>query len=112
LKITIFGEDWIGVFVENRDERVVTIDKSLQRYIEQVLRGAQDCKIVVFDGSGKEYITTYDIETKSLVIEDVVSKKSFSISLFQAVPKGTAMDDIIALCSQLGVDQVYPMIPL
>jgi len=65
------------VFVENSlidlDERVVTIDKSLQRYIEQVLRGAQDCKIVVFDGSGKEYITTYDIETKSLVIEDVVS---------------------------------------
>jgi len=45
------------VFVENSlidlDERVVTIDKSLQRYIEQVLRGAQDCKIVVFDGSGK-----------------------------------------------------------
>jgi len=84
------------VFVENSlidlDERVVTIDKSLQRYIEQVLRGAQDCKIVVFDGSGKEYITTYDIETKSLVIEDVVSnciQKSFSISLFQAVPKGT-----------------------
>lgn len=105
------------VFVENSlidlDERVVTIDKSLQRYIEQVLRGAQDCKIVVFDGSGKEYITTYDSETKSLVIEDVVSnciQKSFSISLFQAVPKGTAMDDIIALCSQLGVDQVYPMI--
>jgi len=36
------------VFVENSlidlDERVVTIDKSLQRYIEQVLRGAQDCK--------------------------------------------------------------------
>jgi len=59
---------------------------------------------VVFDGSGKEYITTYDSETKSLVIEDVVSnciQKSFSISLFQAVPKGTAMDDIIALCSQL-----------
>ncbi len=105
------------VFVDNSlidfDKRVVHIDKDLQRYVEQVLRGAEDCKIVVFDGSGKEYTTMYDSEHKCLVIEDVVDNcidKGFSISLFQAVPKGMAMDDIIALCSQLGVDYIYPLI--
>ncbi|WP_018963185.1 RsmE family RNA methyltransferase [Coprothermobacter platensis] len=104
-------------FVENKlvdlDKGIIVPDNTLFRYVENVLRGGDDCQLIAFDGSGKEYIVTYDMPKKVLRIRDIIANcvnKGFSLTLFQAIPKGNYMDDVTALCSQLGVDEIVPVI--
>jgi 16S rRNA (uracil1498-N3)-methyltransferase len=105
------------IFVESNlidlDLRIVKLDQNSLRYIEGILRGALDSQIIVFDGSGNEYLTAFDDQRKVLVIQDTILNcfdKGFSLSVFQAIPKSNYMEYVNSLCSQLGVNDIFPTI--
>jgi len=86
------------------------------RHILNVMRMKEKDKVVVFDGTGKEYTGFISkIKGKSLIIEVVSTrypKKSVQpeITLFQCMPKKEKMDYIVEKATELGVHSIKPLI--
>ena len=97
----------------NGDE--ITIFEDM-RHIQKVLRMNCGDQILVFDGSGWEYIATLTKMEKSICRAQVVEKRlSLSepkthITLFQGLPKSDKMEQIIQKAVELGVSEVVPVI--
>ncbi|NPV88776.1 RNA methyltransferase [Coprothermobacteraceae bacterium] len=92
---------------------VVLVDDSLRAYLENILRGGESAELVAFDGSGTEYVVQWVPDRKELRIverRNACLDKGFKLAVFQGVPKGTFMEDVISFCAQVGVDDVYPLL--
>ncbi len=85
------------------------------RHIEKVLRMSCGDRILVFDGSGKEYLAELiSIEKNVCRAKILDSNKSLSeakikISLFQGIPKSGKMESIVQKSVELGVFEIVPV---
>lgn len=86
--------------------------------IVDVLRSKKGDSLLVFDGEGAEYIckiTALSEKSVSLKIEGKAKQGSSidsccRISLIQALPKKSKMDDIIEKATELGISEITPMV--
>jgi len=105
----IIESDWI------EDDVIHIYDEEL-RHLSQVLRVRIGDRILVFDGSGAEYLAAVeDISKTSAVCKrldisypDVES--SIEITLLQGLPKSDKMDFIVQKAVELGVTKIVPVL--
>ncbi len=85
------------------------------RHIEKVLRMNCGDQILVFDGSGTEYLAELiSIEknicrAKILESNKALSEAKIKISLFQGIPKSGKMESIVQKSVELGVFEIVPV---
>jgi len=90
------------------------IDSSAH-HLRTVLRLKSGQEIMLFNGTGGEYLARiHSIEKKSLIVEvirhDAVDREStFSITLVQGISKGQRMDFSIQKAVELGVNCIQPV---
>ena len=101
---------------ENVKGDSIYIDGQEARHILNVMRLKENDKVIVFDGTGKEYTGfVKTVHPKSLVVE-VVSTKTPKIeelpeiTLAQSMPKKEKMEHIVEKATELGVRNIVPII--
>jgi len=101
---------------ENVKENTIFIEGQEARHILNVMRLTGGDKVVVFDGTGKEYTGFIkEAKPKSLTVE-IISIKTPNkegipeITLVQAVPKKGKMDYIVEKATELGVHSIIPVL--
>jgi 16S rRNA (uracil1498-N3)-methyltransferase len=96
------------------EEGMLRVEGSEVRHIRRVLRLKTGDRIVVFNGSAKEYEGTIIEEGPSSVvirIQNVFSSKTEShleITLAQSLLKGEKMDYLIQKATELGIKEIIP----
>ncbi len=86
------------------------------KHIEKVLRMNIGDTILVFDGTGTEYLAKLVSIEKNLCRAEIIesqkssSEPKISVSLFQGLPKSGKMESIIQKAVELGVYEIYPVI--
>jgi 16S rRNA (uracil1498-N3)-methyltransferase len=103
---------------EKVGKKDILIDGKEAHHILDVMRMQDGDKVVVFDGTGSEYIgfiKNADSSAGRLLVEIVRTEKPSSrrvpeITLAQALPKKGKMDYIVEKATELGVREVVPMI--
>lgn len=101
---------------ENVNDNLIFIDGQEAKHILNVMRLAEGDKVIVFDGTGKEYTGFIkDTKSKALTVEviSVVVPKNESIpkiTLAQAIPKKAKMDYIVEKATELGVNTIIPIL--
>lgn len=100
---------------ENVKGDQIYIDGQDARHIVNVMRLSPNDKVVVFDGTGKEYVGFIkEIKPKRVLVEIVETRipkkeKLTSVTLAQAIPKKNKMDYIVEKATELGVDSIVPV---
>jgi len=101
---------------ENIKGDIIDISGREAKHILNVMRLKEDDKVVVFDGTGKEYTGFIrKAGTGSLTVEVVetrMPKKEIlpRITLAQCIPKKQKMDYIVEKATELGVSEIIPII--
>ena len=86
------------------------------RHIEKVLRMSCGDRLLVFDGSGFEYVAELISIEKNLCKAKILEKTQslsephIEITLFQGLPKSGKMETIIQKSVELGVFEIVPVI--
>lgn len=83
-------------------------------HIERVLRLEEGCEIILFDGTGYEYIAELEsVSSKECVA--LIKEKKFSelepktrVVVYQGIPKSGKMESIIQKSVELGVLEIVP----
>ena len=95
----------------------VKIRGETYHYLKNVLRMKPNDIFAGFDGSGKEYLIEVSKMVKGIIYGKIIKAEKkfdietpFDICLFQAVPKGKKMEQIVEGTAQLGVKKIYPVI--
>ncbi len=93
----------------------IVADKYVSNHIRNVLRIKNNQDIKIFNGDGKEYISRVQYEDKYLIMKPIeesrrVARDSHKILLAQCISKSKSMDLAIQKSSELGVDQIIPII--
>jgi len=101
---------------ENVRDGSIYVDGNEARHILNVMRLGKNDKVVVFDGTGREYTGfVKKIKSKSLIVE-IISTKTLKpevlpeITLAQALPKKGRMDYIVEKATELGVCGIMPIL--
>lgn len=84
-----------------------------RRYIGNVLRLRVGDRLILFDGSGKECDALIrELDAASAAVEIMgkrdVAPAGVSVTLAQALPKGSKMDIIVQKTTELGVNRIIP----
>jgi len=101
---------------ENIKGSTIYIDGQEARHILNVMRLKENDKVVVFDGTGTEYIGFIkEVKLKSVLVEVVSTRtptleKIPEITLAQCVPKKDKMDYIVEKSTELGVKTIIPLL--
>ena len=101
---------------ENIKGDLIYIDGKEARHILNVMRLKENDKVVVFDGTGREYAGFIKEEKQKSLIVEIVSTKTPSgrtlpeITLAQSVPKREKMDYIVEKSTELGIHAIIPVI--
>ncbi|MDD4202489.1 MAG: 16S rRNA (uracil(1498)-N(3))-methyltransferase [Candidatus Omnitrophica bacterium] len=101
---------------ENIKDNKIFIEGQEAKHVASVMRLCQGDKVVVFDGTGKEYTGfILDINKKRVTVEIVETKISSkvpvsNITLVQSILKKEKMDYIIEKATELGVKEIIPVI--
>lgn len=71
--------------------------------------------VVVFDGHGREWLTECSDPSKSATVLRVkesrpAATRAFAITLAQALPKGSVMDDIVRQATEVGAARIVPLL--
>ena len=82
-------------------ETVSLSDTGQLHHLRDVLRLKAGDEVVLFDSRGNEYT--------GVIVKVARTQALIKITVACAIPKGTAMDDIIDFLTQLGVDTIIPM---
>jgi 16S rRNA (uracil1498-N3)-methyltransferase len=108
---------------ENVKGDCIHIEGQEARHILNVMRLKENDKVVVFDGTGKEYVGFIKtargsadgaMKPRSLVVEIVSTKRPNlevfpKITLVQSIPKKETMDLIVEKATELGVHAIVPI---
>ena len=84
-------------------------------HITKVLRLAQGQKVIIFDGTGREYLVALDRPKRQEVFGFVLeqweqpSESPLKLSLVQAIPKSDKMDLIVQKATEIGVNEIIPL---
>ncbi len=93
----------------------ITITGEDLHHIKDVLRLKTGESIDICDSAGTRYKTKLSSYDKDLAKFEIVSKENYStelsvdITLYQGLPKGDKMELIIQKCTELGVNNIYPV---
>ena len=102
------------LFVKHVPEGQLTLEGEQARHIAGSLRMKAGDMLIVTDGSGSDYGCMIEAVTKETVTLKVCyrqasdSEPSCQVTLFQGVPKGSKMEDIVQKCTELGVTRIVP----
>lgn len=71
--------------------------------------------VIAFDGAGREWLTECSVPHKSAAVLRVREalpprRRAFSLTLAQALPKGSTMDDIVRQATEVGVARIVPLL--
>lgn len=105
------------LFIENEliNEKII-LNEEQSRHIARSLRMKKGDMLTVCDGAGTDYGCIINEITKDFVALSVCYKQasssepSIKVSLFQGVPKGDKMEDIIQKCVELGIYEITPVL--
>lgn len=98
-----------------KDSRIY-ISGQEARHILNVMRLKVSDDVLVFDGTGKEYIGVIkEVASGSLVVDILVTRsypggERVKITLIQAIPKKEKMDNIVEKSTELGVSLIIPVL--
>lgn len=106
------------IFVEknNINQSQIVITGTDVFYLSNVLRLKKKDKIIVLDGTNKEYLVEIAIIKDDKIICQKISENNvndisgISITLVQSLPKHKKMDLIIEKATELGVSKIIPVI--
>ncbi len=96
------------------DVAIITDDEDIYHF-HKVLRARKGDHVEISDGVQYEYDCTVKKMTRKEITLDIVSRKEFDtepelkVTIYQGVPKGGKMDDIIRKSIEIGVDKVVPV---
>lgn len=105
------------LFIENEliNEKII-LNEEQSRHIARSLRMKKGDMLTVCDGAGSDYGCIIDEITKDFVALSICYKQasssepSIKVSLFQGVPKGDKIEDIIQKCVELGIYEITPVL--
>lgn len=104
------------LFVDNVDGEKLILNEEQSRHLAKSLRMRKGDMIMVSDGSAKDYGCMIEEITKDTVTLTVCyeqaneTEPSIKVSLYQGVPKGDKMEDIIQKCVELGIYEITPVL--
>ena len=96
-------------------DRIHITDKDDIAYLSVVLRMNEGDELVVSDGEGRVYGTIIGRISKGMIELSVVEEKQVSdegrtrVTLYQGLPKGAKMEEIVRKATELGVYRVVPV---
>jgi 16S rRNA (uracil1498-N3)-methyltransferase len=96
-------------------EDTVRISEPERHHLLNVLRLGDDDRVEVFDGAGNRYIASL-CDTRTSPLQAKILQHQFHpytpphITLFQALPKFDKMDLIVQKTTEIGVNEIAPMI--
>jgi len=97
------------------DEKRIVITGDDVNHISRVLRLKCGDEIEVCDKNNTDYKCIISEISKTEVLANIIEKEdnknesSIDITLYQGVPKGEKMDDIVRKCVELGVKRIVPV---
>lgn len=104
------------LFVDFEFNDKIVLNEEQSRHISKSLRMRTGDMITVCNGNGIDYGCIIDEITKTTVTLSVCyeqasdSEPSIQVSLYQGVPKGDKMEDIIQKCVELGIFSITPVL--
>lgn len=104
------------LFVDFIPEGTVTLNEEQSRHIAKALRMKVGDMLTLCAGNGKDYgciieSTVGSGVTLSVCYEQVSnSEPSVKVTLYQGVPKGDKLEDIIQKCTELGVSKIQSVL--
>lgn len=102
------------LFIDFTPDKNFTLDGEQARHIAKSLRMKVGDVLTVTDGSGSDFGCQIDAITKDTVSLTVCYKQAndsepdCKVTIYQGVPKGSKMEDIIQKCTELGVCRIVP----
>lgn len=93
----------------------VSFGPEQSRHIAVVLRQRPGARVVVFDGTGVEYIAELQAVAPDHVTAQIVTTRHgaqppMHLALLQGVPKGAKMDAVVRMGTELGVAEFVPFL--
>ena len=104
------------LFVEAVAGEEVVLYGEAARHIARSLRMREGEMLTVTDGGGNDYgcrITAISKETVTLQVcyqQATDSEPTCRVTIYQGVPKGSKLEDVIQKCTELGAVQVVPVL--
>lgn len=104
------------LFVDFTPEKTVTLDGEQARHIAKSLRMKVGDMLTLSCGDGFDYgciIDGIDRESVSLSVcyrQANGSEPTVKVTLYQGVPKGDKLEDVIQKCTELGVSEICPVL--
>lgn len=97
------------------DSADLVLSPEESHHLVVVNRARTGDRVVAFDGQGTEWISqllTADKRAARLRVESKhhAGNRPFSITLAQALPKGSHMDDIVRQATEIGAAQIVPLL--
>ena len=97
------------------DNRIHITDKDDIMYLSGVLRMKAGDKLLVSDGAGRSWETNIKEVSRSGIELEILSENHVyeyvktKVTLYQALPKGAKMDEIVRKATELGVFRIVPV---
>ncbi len=100
------------------EENIILIIDEEAHHVIDVMRMEEKDKVVIFDGTGKEYYATIVlIDKKNKIVkvdidETIMTEKllSLQVTLAQSIPKKGKMEYIIQKTTELGINKIIPVV--
>lgn len=102
------------LFIDFTPDETILLDGEQARHISKSLRMRVGDMLCVTNGAGEDYGCRIEEITKDTVLLKICYKQanhsepSCSVTIYQGVPKGTKLEDIIQKCVELGVSKLFP----
>ena len=98
-----------------REPEEIRLDPGESHHLVAVNRCGRGDPVTVFDGHGREWITECTDASKGTAVLRVKSSRQapplpWEITLGQALPKGSTMDDIIRQATEVGARRIVPLL--
>lgn len=104
------------LFVDFIPEGHFTLNEEQSRHIARSLRMRAGDMLMLCAGDGKDYGCMIDSIDSGIVAMSVCyeqasgSEPTVSVTLYQGVPKGDKLEDVIQKCTELGITAVKPVL--
>lgn len=104
------------LFVDFIPEGNITLNEEQSRHIAKALRMRVGDMLTLCAGDGNDYgciIDSIDVNTVTLSVcyrQASNSEPTVKVTLYQGVPKGDKLEDIIQKCTELGVSEVQSVL--
>jgi 16S rRNA (uracil1498-N3)-methyltransferase len=105
------------LFIDGLSEQngLISLDKKTAHYVSNVLRLSDGNELVVFDGSGNEYVCSISQMNDKVLLRIIESRESDrtpkkDIILLQGLLKGQKMDLVVQKATEVGVKKIIPVV--